>query len=104
MDEGDRYIQNVHNFTEFILSVGEHWGWYEELLLNIPQLFFFNPVFACIYFFMVQGKYSPHHVLNCRMLEKYNFSMSRKIKVVIQTVPLITMFEVDGEWYAFFNF
>jgi len=56
MDEGDRYIQNVHNFTEFILSVGEHWGWYEELLLNIPQLFFFNPVFACIYFFYGAGK------------------------------------------------
>jgi len=52
MDEGDMYIQNVHNFAEFILSVHEHWDWYEELVLNIPQLFFFNPVFACIYLYI----------------------------------------------------
>jgi hypothetical protein len=53
---------------------------------------------------MVEGKYSPYHVLHCRMLEKYNFRISRKIKVIIQTVPLVTMFEVDGEVVRLFQF
>jgi hypothetical protein len=56
MDEGDMYIQNIYYFIAFILSVHEHRGWYEELVLDIPQLFFllfFNPVFACIYFFLL---------------------------------------------------
>jgi len=30
--------------------------------------------------------------------------MSRKIKVVIQTVPLIIIFEVDGEMICLFQF
>jgi len=57
MDVGDMYLQNIHYFIEFIVSVHEHRGWYEELALNIPQLFFFlfsfflNPVFAHIFFY-----------------------------------------------------
>jgi len=70
------YLQNVHYFIEFIVSVHEHRGWYEELALNIPQLFIFffflNPVFAHI-FFILAGQYSTEHVLHCRMREKYNF-------------------------------
>jgi len=55
MDVVGTYIQNIHYFIEFILSVHEHRGWYEELTSNIPQLFFFlNPVFAL--FFYCGGK------------------------------------------------